>query len=666
MSAANTSRATGDDVAAASPGADKTKDEDVVVESDGECPICMEDSCLEQMVVVSCGHSFCEPCLQRHLMAVDMHDYKIVGNGSGNRNSRTLVTHCLGMCPLCRASISWFDAERSRKNKQQQKRQREQQRQLVCSNQSSWRTSPLAGSVYAVVTDPTTGAVAVEPNIGCCSLHFPPSADAGSLPAVDLSKLGLKHDRFGVKHLPRAIFFERAHFDEPSRTFFGKQADQSADSYIYIPGQERVLLPRSDTNREWLFLVTFSHDYRFVTRGALYEYPVPFLTQSEQARQHPLDGAWEIRLAQDADDCECDRSITVSVVRALYIIGGESGDLTYRLSKHGWDTILITDQRGNVQRAKWDWLNHPRGPVQGQRLFFHDTMPQTQKRRGRTFPAAVWIRKKPTVRPANITPNVKFRIGVNIKTGYGVLRRLVTQLARTSLDKPIHILDRGLLTTQGLPIYNSHSVWGNAFWNGDFCVLGHESQHFVSEEEGAYVSFEHAEAFIKMASIEPGKSFPNRIYLRNLTFTDKYTLRGQLLYKEEYGITFCNGVTRRDICMKFDSTFACIVDGSSSSITSDGTHLGTVRYNDDIIYTNAGLYTHFRDIRDSVLYATSHAFSSLEQNGCYRPLQELYFTIAVPRLQAEGVSPKTLRCLTDVFQAAATWSFEDPGDYNLV
>ena len=149
---------------------------------------------------------------------------------------------------------------------------------------------------------------------------------------------------------------------------------------------------------------------------------------------------------------------------------------------------------------------------------------------------------------------------------------------------------------------------------------------------------------IKTMDIEPGTVLPNRLYVRNIKFADNCTFRGQILWKEDYGITMGTGGIRWDICLKFDSSFMCLVGGYVRSFRSDHTVASSTRYNVDVVYTNAGLFSHFHSLA----------------NNSY------FFEVLIPRVRREGASCKTLEQLSKVFEAASNPLFEDPGDYNLM
>jgi hypothetical protein len=179
--------------------------------------------------------------------------------------------------------------------------------------------------------------------------------------------------------------------------------------------------------------------------------------------------------------------------------------------------------------------------------------------------------------------------------------------------------------------------------------VGDSSYHFVSEEEGIFI-VEHPEACTKIKNREKGTVLPNRVYLRNVTFTDKFTFRGQIFFGEDYGVTLVTSLARVDVYMKFDTSSMCCVENLSRGYTSDNTASFPWR---QVAHTNAGLLHHFQS-----LVKTQHGIQKR------RYLQE-YYRAAIPRLKREAVSTKTLANLSEICHAAMNPNNPDSFDFNL-
>lgn len=196
------------------------------------CPICLHDynDTDRPHVFGPCRHGFCLPCIE-HLLTSPT----VLSRHPQDED----VSTTWGQCPLCRAEVSLFDLRyhhHGRRKIGQVKTAREtmatSQHVIPYNDDTSWDTTPLRNSVYAVHQSHGTNLPVIV--FGECS----PDTTYCELPSTTNQEL-----RYRCRQLQ---------FHTPTRT---------CDLQFVVPAEPVTILR---------MVLTFSYDWRFVTRGRFF------------------------------------------------------------------------------------------------------------------------------------------------------------------------------------------------------------------------------------------------------------------------------------------------------------------------------------------------------------------------------------------------------------
>jgi len=136
------------------------------------------------------------------------------------------------------------------------------------------------------------------------------------------------------------------------------------------------------------------------------------------------------------------------------------------------------------------------------------------------------------------------------------------------------------------PSYNSQSLWGNTFVQGNEVGLG--SYHFVkaNDEKGAYISYESSKT-TRWGTLDNGSPLPPRVCFRNAEFIeDILTFHGFISWEDDFS-TSLNGCTKWEFEMVFDEEFTKIKGGGVRNFLKNGEEGPFLKYKDMMKYKNA-------------------------------------------------------------------------------
>lgn len=536
-------------------------------EEDPSCPICFRSkddqsvgdglSRQEEVPFVyspSCGHVFCLPCIERLLLAPQEM------SRTSNDSQTTVTTTTLGVCPLCRTELSYFDL-------------------LVEGTQA-----PVVADDDPL--DPRLlGAIFVENRTrgeaGWKSYHFP----GYGLPYFSLDRITSPVARgynSSGDSTARCLQFAQSRYHAATHTWEGRA--------VIDQGDDRRSLPTI-----WRVLLTFSDNFQYVARGVIIQKRMnktPSSTEDESLRQtaqHCFDGTWLVRPCSNNANDESIHTTSASnnnlvrwqslPERTIHLCQSSFVDhqVWYRLNPRNDDIEMCeaAELDTMIFTATWDWTQHPQGPnVIGSRLEWKTTQPQQP-------PFMAWIRLTQVPTLAGNTPDEVIPLGGNS----GRIYRRVND----SDDRNI---------SAAIPTYHSNTLWGNIFCQG--YKVGLASYHFVPppnlDSDGfVYISYEHADV-AKWPSLDNGLPIPTRVMFRNISFPNAYTFRGHICWLQDYGTSW-QGMVRWEYEMNFDTEFTCIVSGVVKSILADDDDEvlhEMSRYGDSLIYCNAALFDYYR------------------------------------------------------------------------
>jgi hypothetical protein len=169
-------------------------------------------------------------------------------------------------------------------------------------------------------------------------------------------------------------------------------------------------------------------------------------------------------------------------------------------------------------------------------------------------------------------------------------------------------------------VYCKSSLWGNTFCQA--FTVGLASYHFISEEEGAYISYEHPSTG-QWPNLDNGMPIPPRVPFHGIR-VEGHTFYGTIQWQHDYATTW-QRMASWEYEIHFDSEFACVLSGRVKSFSSDTSEaIELSRFGENLNYTNAGLHR----MSQSALTSTVSAADDV--------------TRMIQRLQDEGASSRTM------------------------
>jgi hypothetical protein len=571
----------------------------------GCCPICLqefgssgdksggdqqtdhEQSCLLQLAHGPCGHVFCLPCLERHLLAprrsMSHLDYD---SQTTTSSSSSPVTIALGQCPMCRSELSYFDCVLYPSGKS------------VCTAQddAAWKAFVSTEPVYVDVAEQEHEGGGV----GLASWHFCLGLNKRSF--CNMEQVPFRHPAEPVHWYLDDVTSARYH--AKTRTFSG-QVTFSIESF---PSTARIF-----TDLRVIF--SFSPDGRFITQGVIVRRRRRFDSLEDLQRVYPLDGKWSVVVAtnEDRTSISTETSSTSTTTVLLVTRNRTCNNFMVDFSAQSDDShIRLLGPLHNsglpvAQTASFDFRSQPLGPGLGQVL--------------------EWCRPLATIHDGDDTTDTDSAARAVIVERWTRLSFLEPD-ALTSLPKAsvLHIGGRSgnvykrlprtspeLLQQQLPPTYRADSIWGNTFCQ--LQTVGYASYHFINsppsdenattttaicaDHVGAYISYEHS-ATRHWPPLDNGMPIPDRVYFHNVRQPNAHTFRGDICWLQDYGTTW-QGCRQWEYEMHFDSQFVCIIAGRVTSVMGgDEYYSGEHERRDlsvfgqELLYCNAAIFEVFR------------------------------------------------------------------------
>lgn len=589
-------------------------------EEDEVCPVCLrtnlDDATLDWVYNPLCGHGFCLPCMDQLLIwapprsrsNVDDNangDYYYYLDSENNHNETNIngnnsfapTTITLGICPVCRTDLSYFDLRYKRTDRcvvpNSDDDQEEEPNELNNNSKNSNSNGGAAGGGTLPSWDAQlNGSIFLEdslPDLGWGSVHFPPfdaeeggasstssSSSSSSDPNNDNETVNdsnrREDDAYDASHhqhhrrrrrkvpcvnysnvawrnaaeCPATVWLdESCRYHAPSHTLEGKAVyhhrplitttsrhSAREDHTTTMNGNNNKTLEEETTTGNnaweeedmpplshcttWRFIMSFSHNFQFITQGILvrtkysgHDYQLYGIRagDSTDAVDAPspvapfVDGSWLVApipiansgrvSSRDASgrnesDDHGGRRWTSSngqdypsnpiavfsslcheqmltVTRDLLC----ENETWYQLLQNGsaaGDIYLVERMSVSLRKSKpmlvasWDWDAQPDGPVDiGARLVWHTVVSSGDEPTG-SEPVMEWIRQT-SPRPFFLPPSSKTDV-IPLGGERGSMMRRVTSKHNAVRPK-----------------YNSKSVWGNVFVQ--LYKVGAMSFHFV-------------------------------------------------------------------------------------------------------------------------------------------------------------------------------------------
>jgi hypothetical protein len=145
------------------------------------------------------------------------------------------------------------------------------------------------------------------------------------------------------------------------------------------------------------------------------------------------------------------------------------------------------------------------------------------------------------------------------------------------------------------PTYHQDSLWGNTFCQKS--KVGLASYHFLSNEDGAYISYEHP-LCAQWPPLDDGSPVPSQVYFKNVALDETERIfQGTIEWQEEYGTTW-QGCRKWIYEMKFDSEYTCILSGVVKSISNGNQEQEMSTFGRDLVYINAAVMDKFQSPLD--------------------------------------------------------------------
>jgi len=571
-----------------------------------------------------------------------------------NNTSPTVVitTPTMGPCPLCRAQLSLFDLQKVTNKEAGGKGDDDEAGEYLYAK--NYDLSPLQGSVYV-----DTSSVAVwqqrqarpagEGWIGYGSFHFPErkeddNNDDDDDDDDDDNKAEQPHDPrrpyFNIEHLPRwthtdkrlpahLFFADGAHYHAPTRTFCGT-----------LP-LDKVGGPFA----QWDVYLSFSADLSMVRSGLINKRRRIPKSEQERMEWYPLDGWWTMvgAVGEEGREDDDDDLATRRERRRVHVVGNGFYDelgmfhmVKCQVESSDDDDETIPTNEGHSRTST---CTSPANKNVGIALMVHGgtgkrifeatlpiqaitagtstemAMTRSQGRNDATTTTTftvippkvgetlIWKRSKmPNQNGTNDENNDDAEQETVIWRRESVSRQLpadeINQLGGSSgrIYQRWRAGSNNLVRTA--PTYHADALWGNTFCQA--LRVGLASYHFVSEQEGAYISYEHPDTR-QWPPLDNGMPVPSRVPFHDISFPDPRTFRGSICWQEEYGTTW-QGMARWNYEMKFDPSFYCIVSGQVQCLLASGTEREMSRYGEDLVYGNAALFDHFQATAPSLGY----------------------------------------------------------------
>lgn len=595
------------------------------------CPICFVEN-VPLVKSESCGHSFCQECLEQFFQLPPDSTQQESTNGSPAIPSYSLNVEelrgasiegiaTLGRCPLCRSPISLLEMNT----------QVDSTRLPLwsCGRMVDFLGSPLAGKVYAT-----------RRGIGCNSFHFPPflvGNDGQENDGQTLPYLLWQEDNALYPNKNDTQMEETVNHDSstPIKYYF------DPGCFYFAPKQTfhgRIKLPDAHGNSQPNdVLLCFANNHKWITGGFMLRHyhnsdDESSNTQVGASQQYyPLEGKWKVtwyreKLAKDADledDTLADLVVDTAHVSVIRNTVHDETPIHYMLryeKEHicfHWPGMKVTQ----TLKRECDFRKSPPSedgtsnciPAIGDYLKWTTTDPQQ--------PYIVWQRE--TIGDSTSTPFTAIDF-YGRSSGDSMLRYDMHPIfARMRNDqtwyrewRPAEVTAGRLRNSDsesdGRPRYHKDQLWGNVFCQALRVGLASyhfgarhttntnngDGEHITEEQPVAYISYEHADCS-RWPPLDDGSPIPPQVYFHDISIetveetrpnpampnddteedttsgngiitTSHIVFRGNIEWLQDYGTTWQN-CERWEYEMHFDSQLTCIISGTVHSIKASPT-----------------------------------------------------------------------------------------------
>ena len=629
------------------------------------CPICLESS-RPLARGASCTHAFCQPCLKELLLG--SHLFEPTGRRRGGEDGSdgdddALRVPTQGPCPLCRQRLSLFDLRwvhiPADMEEEKDKDGRGDDDAVVVGSllypcTTPWHETPLAGHVYVTAAligygSPTLELCENSRGVGWGSIHFdtevshaPAAAGTGGDETAEVEgavegaaspssswappyfNIELAQQQGGPRRnrTPHRLELQNVHWHAPHTLAGIVMLDDNPGT----AGIETHSQCPMQGHEKWEVFLTFEPNFAYVQTGAIVKVWKAWGSVDERQVTYPLDGTWKIvRPPPSTTTTTTPGPVTIHVLaNRFHRMDGNSNNNNDAVGFVSVDrdrataTLAVGSlQLRRVGQVSWDWDQYPRGPDDGERLVWRrDTAEGGGPDNDDTGTEEVfeeWVR---VARSTNRPPNEVNYLGGDPARTY---RRLPPAVApRTP------------------PTYHAGTLIGNTFCQG--FTVGLASYHFEAPDR-IYISYEHISTLM-WPPLDNGMDIPARAHFQDVSFPNPTTFRGSICWQDTYGTTW-QRMSRWDYEMHFDSLYTCIVGGTVRCHSLRRRSVRELsRFEDDLVYINAALYSVFRPPPTEAVSSGGHPTVMNES----RELRE--------RLQAEGASVRTIAAVHRVWTTA--------------
>jgi hypothetical protein len=616
-----------------------------------QCPVCLESHPEEELAQGRCAHSFCVPCLEMVLRAEGT---TAVSMPMWEPKEAHLSVPTLGRCPICRTDMNLMEIQNAKTGER-----------LYEKDYNILESSPLKDQIYVPFGRANM--------VGLQSFHFAKDSNMHDSQGRPLPYINFEGS---IRRSPEKWILQDSN-PCPSRKSFEEDCYYHAKSRTFH-GKIKFDPPLRDGCHRWDLTLAFAKDFRFIASGILVERHDLVVAQNASELssvkaldtnrcQFPLDGNWiATRKLQDGTIGR----INISVERNSFRQGprGSVLHITFQDPTRPciyWPNSPMIETSVSGANLKVE----PNGPEVGGKIFWETTNPLDPDFIRRT----IWTR-------VSVGEPLPPRV---IQFGSGDNRRLYMRL------------EAGQPESSTIPSYNRISIWGNVFVRAKARphtpAVGRLSYHFISPEQGAYISYEHP-ACRQLPKLDDGSPLPPRVYFHNFSFDPaKRTFQGMIEWEEDLGSSWTDNV-RWKCDMTFDSDFTCIISGgiaieytevrrqpvrkamagerpvyipppvptddnrSAPPPTQERNEEWKMSYTGEFIYFNAAILERFQLLEEQLV-----------SNGDSPQLRFLSVSKQISeRLESEGASKSTIEAVEEVLDRARLTPGSHPIDFNIL
>ncbi|KAG7342110.1 hypothetical protein IV203_007202 [Nitzschia inconspicua] len=528
----------------------------------------------KSMVFGKCGHKFCLPCLKQLFAAPSRSPRDLAMDRDDGvirfpTQEDLLDIPTMGRCPICRRTLCLLDL------KKQNSSSSNTPTKYAVPRETELCQTELSGMVF----------VKRKRNVGEESIHFPKAEVEG---AEDCSPfLSFEKRIYNWVFDDESRMEEKRKFFDPKSLYFHKESRtfHGTIRWDLPPSSDRITSSidcgkRLNGSNAWEYFLSFSSDFRYVTRGVLIIRRDPCRRKDCRRVEckFPLDGEWIVEWDPDNNSL-CQRmELNMVLVHGNMVFPCDGshkplGKIEYGLMS-GSPMLSWIDEEGEYEnQTQFCTLQpenclakKPEGPPVGTSVVWpgiSDTMGKM-----------VWRRK--TVTPDEAPLQV-------VKIGYnnGILYHRLGAVADTSIERPTYFADK---------------LWGNVFCQA--LTVGLASYHF-NEDGTAYISYDHERTSV-WPNLDNGEPIPPTISFLNTCFDEESrTFRGTIDWEGTHGSTWTSSRRWRYEII-FAKDYSMIIGGDVRVVRrGEDSERIMSRFGDDLLYINVGLAEKMKDYFES-------------------------------------------------------------------